>query len=228
MQHGGMGTIETYTISAGKRYRVVYRRPDHRQTSKRGFTTKRAAQLFLASIEVAKARGEFIDAGAARVSINELAIGWLEGQTHLKPSSFRPVEAAWRVHVKSAWGGRVVGEVQHSEVQRWVSRLAASGKSPTVVLRAYGVLAGILDIAVRDRRILVNQARGVNLPRRVSKKHVYLSHAQVTRLAANSGKHGLLVNVLAYTGLRWGGGDCPACSRSRRNSQATDGGSKCG
>jgi len=59
-----MGTIEAYETARGKRYRVRYRRPDHRQTDKRGFRTKRDADLFLATVEVAKATGEYIDPGA--------------------------------------------------------------------------------------------------------------------------------------------------------------------
>jgi integrase len=72
------------------------------------------------------------------------------------------------------------------------------------VLRAYGVLAGILDTAVRDRRVSVNVARGVNLPRKVGKEHPYLSHEQVAALAEASGNRAALVLLLAYTGLRWG------------------------
>ena len=54
------------------------------------------------------------------------------------------------------------------------------------------------------RSILSNPARGVKLPRKVAKEHVYLTHAQVHSLASESGKHGPLVLLLAYTGLRWG------------------------
>ena len=201
-----MGTIESYTVAAGKRYRVIYRRPDHRQTSKRGFPTKREAELYLATVEVAKARGEFIDAAAARTRIDELGAEWLRHQTHLKPSSRRPVEIAWRVYVQPVWGRRAVGEIRHSDVQSWISKFSTEDKqrSATTILRAYGVLAGILDVAVHDRRILTNPARGINLPRKLKKEHRYLTHAEVGRLAENSGKHRFLVYVFAYTGLRWG------------------------
>ena len=37
-------------------------------------------------------------------------------------------------------------------------------RSATVVIRAYGVLAAILDVAARDRRILPNPGRGVKMP----------------------------------------------------------------
>ena len=53
-----MATIEPYDTTAGRRYRVRYRMPDHRQTDKRGFRTKREAEEFLATVEVAKVPGQ--------------------------------------------------------------------------------------------------------------------------------------------------------------------------
>jgi integrase len=43
-----------------------------------------------------------------------------------------------------------------------------------------------------------------NLPRKMAKRHVYLSADDVHRLADESGQHRALVLVLAYCGLRWG------------------------
>lgn len=96
-----------------------------------------------------------------------------------------------------------MGEVRHSDVQNWLTSFAA-GRSATTVLRAYGVLAAILDVAVRDRRILSNPARGVKLPRKSKKKRAYLTASQVELLASESGRFASLVYLLAYTGLRWG------------------------
>ncbi|MFP3466947.1 tyrosine-type recombinase/integrase [Leifsonia sp. SIMBA_070] len=198
-----MGSVLSYEASGGRRYRVMYRTPDHRQTTKRGFKTKREAELYLATVETNKARGEYIDASAARVTIASLGTEWLANQTHLKPSSLRPLEIAWRLQVEPRWGKVPVGDVRHSDVQTWVTSLSA-GKSATTVLRAFGVLAGILDVAVKDRRVTVNVARGSRLPRKVARAHRYLSHQQVHDLATASGKHEVLVLLLAYTGLRWG------------------------
>ncbi|MDO9591132.1 MAG: site-specific integrase, partial [Microcella sp.] len=92
---------------------------------------------------------------------------------------------------------------RHSEISAWCSQLSAE-KSSTVVRRAHGVLAAILDVAVRDRRISANPARGVPLPRRAPKRRSYLSHAQVGALVRQSGDSSALVAFLAYTGLRWG------------------------
>ncbi|CAH0274625.1 Putative prophage phiRv2 integrase [Arthrobacter sp. Bi83] len=207
-----MATIEPYHTTAGRRYQVRYRKPDRTQTKKRGFRTKRDAELFLASVEVSKARGEFIDAMAAKALIGPLGAAWLARQTHLKPSAYRPLESAWRIHVLPAWGSVAVADVRKTAVQQWVSEMtlgdpgatpARKPKGATLVIRAYGVLASILDDAVSDRRTLSNPARGVSLPRKVKKPHVYLTHEQVHALAAAS-KYPGLVLVLAYCGIRWG------------------------
>lgn len=208
-----MGSVTPYDTSDGKRYRVRYRKPDRSQTDKRGFKTKRDAELFLASVEVSKARGEFIDATAAKMTVGTLGATWMASLTHLKPSTMRVVEMAWRVHVEPVWGKREIGGVLHSDVQTWVSRMTAGDvaesatRKPlaaTSVLRNYGILASILDIAVKDRRLAVNPARGVNLPKKVKKQRHYLTHEDVWALAAASKEHESLVLFLAYTGLRWG------------------------
>src|SRR3954451_20176125 len=147
-----MAGVEAYQTAHGRRYRVRYRKPDRTQTDKRGFRTRRDAELFLASIEVSIARGEFVDAGAARATIGELGSSWIRNQTHLKPSYWRTLESTWRRHVEPRWGMVAVSAVRHSEVQSWVSGITERGLSASTALRAYGILAAILDTAVKDRR----------------------------------------------------------------------------
>lgn len=196
--------IYSYKTNTGQTlYRVTYRTPEHQQRQKRGFTRKKDAELFLSGVEVSKARGEFIDSQEGKVTVSTLGDTWIKTQTHLKPSSFHALEVGYRLHVLPRWGETRIGEIRHSQVQAWVSDLATR-KSATTVIRAYGVLAKILDIAVKDRRLLENPARGVTLPRKAKKAHAYLTHAQVQALAEASKGHSALVYLLAYTGLRWG------------------------
>ncbi len=83
--------------------------------------------------------------------------------------------------------------------------MRAQGAGATTVLRAHGVLSGILADAVKAKRLAVNPAKGVeNLPRKTTRRHEYLSADDVHRLADESGQHRALVLVLAYCGLRWG------------------------
>lgn len=204
-----MATIEPYQTAGGKRYRVRYRDPDRRQTQKRGFKTKRDAQAFAATVEVSKLKGEYISPSDGRTTVGELGPAWLGRQAHLKPSAFAPVEVAWRLRVEPRWGTVQLADIRPSAVQQWIADLSRGNEATkplgaTVVIRTHGVLASILDTAVRDRLIPSNPARRLNLPRKQRKRPTYLTHEQVDSLAHESGEHGALVLLLAYTGLRWG------------------------
>ena len=201
-----MGSIAPYESAHGRRYRVRYRRPDHTEAEKRGFRTKREAELYLSSVTVSMAMGTYVDPARARVALGFFADGWLRSKRPpmLKPSSYEGIERSWAAHVAPVWAHRDLSSIQRSEVQAWVADLG-SRRSRSVVVRSLGVLAGILDVAVDDHRLASNPARGVrNLPRpRSGKRRVYLTHEQVAALASCAA-HTDLVLLLAYTGLRWG------------------------
>lgn len=199
-----VGSVTSYEIAAGRRYRVRWYTPEHREREKKGFRTKKAADLFLASQDLTMARGEYIDASLAKATVSERATSWMAGKaTKLKPSAYRALEITWRLHVEPRWGSVALVAIEHSSVQDWINELAAE-RSATVVRRAHQILAGILDVAVKDRRVSRNAARGVDLPRKKTKPHVYLTHEQVDALAREAGQFDTLVLVLAYTGIRWG------------------------
>jgi integrase len=62
-----------------------------------------------------------------------------------------------------------------------------------------------LSDALKSRWLTVNPARGAeNLPRRIARRHHYLTAPEVYALAAKAGEHRVLVLVLAFCGLRWG------------------------
>lgn len=202
-----MATISKYQTSTGTTlYRVRYRTPDHRQTDKRGFKTKRAAEAFAATVEVKKLTGEFIPETAGRITVAELAPDWLTRKEQATaPSNYRMIESAWRVHVQPKWGHWQVSKVSVPDVESWVAQMVRDGRGATTVLRAHGVLSGVLSDAVKARRLASNPARGIDgLPRKATRRHIYLSADDVHRLATEAGQHRPLVYVLAFCGLRWG------------------------
>lgn len=196
-----MATIERYRTSTGAtRYMVRYRTPQHTQTKKRGFTTKRDAEAFANTVEVEKLTGSYVAPSLGQVTVSELGKDWLTRQAHHKASWSARLESVWRVHVEPKWGRRRIADIRKTEVQKWVADLKLS---PSSVAHAHTVLAGILDDAVADRRLVANPARGVKLPRKVPKVRNYLTAAQASALAGES-KHPDIVLLLATTGLRWG------------------------
>jgi integrase len=202
-----MATISRYRTRSGATfYRVRYRTPDHRQTDKRGFATKRAAESFAAELEVRKMRGEYIAPTLGKITVGELAANWLarkKGAT--APSHYRMLESAFRVHVQPRWGNVPVADVDLLAVEEWITGMVDRAAGASTVLRAHGVLSGILADAVKGKRLAANPAKGVeNLPRKTARRHVYLSADDVQRMADAAGPHRTLVITLAYCGLRWG------------------------
>ena len=160
-----MATIEKYeTTSGATRYRVRYRTPDNRQTDKRGFAEK-DAEAFAVEVEGRKLRGEYVAPSMGRATVGELGNAWLERQRgHLKPNSWRSIEVSWRVHVAPKWSRTAVANVVYTDVQAWVSEVGQR-RGAKVVRGAQAVLYGILEDAVRDRRIASNPAHRVKLRR---------------------------------------------------------------
>ncbi|MBN6777393.1 tyrosine-type recombinase/integrase [Pseudoclavibacter alba] len=200
-----MAQILAYDTAKGRRWKVRYATPSGKDTTKRGFVTKRDATAFLNSLEVSKAKGEYVAPSGGRELVGDLYERWIMLKGTLKPSTLHSLRTAWKVHVEPVWGDRRIGSIQKSEVQAWVTGMhVQGGKSATVVLRAHGILAGVLDLAVDDGLIAANRARGVDLPRKGKGHHAYLTWEQVLALADAAGTHGDLVLFLATTGLRWG------------------------
>ena len=199
-----MASIEAYETKKGRRYRVRYVKPDRKPTDRRGFRTKREAQMFLNTVEVSKLDGTYVDPTKGKVTVGELAEPWRARQSHLKITTSTGIEQALRIHVLPEWGNVRVADVKRSAVADWVASMSQT-RSPTVVLRAHGALLGILNDAVRDRLIHTNPAADLdNLPRRRKTEHIYMTHEQVQAFAEGSNGRDCLVYIACYTGLRWG------------------------
>lgn len=193
------------------RYRVQFKNDKGRWTQKWGFKTKAEADQYASGVEVAVSRNEYVTPSDSRATVGQLAPAWLhKKETSLRPSSYRPLEAAWRNHVAPVWGNRTIKTILPTEVEAWIADLqrgtTTSGRNAvgaSMVIRCHEILAGVLDDAVKDKRLLVNPARGVKLPKKSKRSNVYLTHEQIAALAAASGRPELIY-TLAYTGIRWG------------------------
>lgn len=204
-----MGSIEHYETAKGRRYRVLYRRPDRKQTQKRGFTTKKAAELFLATTEVDIAQGRYLDPSLARVTMADWLQTWLAARGDLRATTRSRIESIIETHIVPELGTIPIGNVTRLRVQEWASALPGA---PATVRKIVNVLSGALRFAVEDGRLPSNPAQRLKLPKPTKTLKRYLSHDQVAALAQaidqskDGRKHGygLVVLVLAYCGLRWG------------------------
>ena len=111
----------------------------------------------------------------------------------------------WRAHVADKWGDLQVTKVSPPDVKAWVADLVAAGTGVPTIENALGVLRMVLKDAAEDGRLIRNPCEGINAPKRQHNSRAYLTHQQVEQLATAVGEvDGLVVRLLAYTGLRWG------------------------
>lgn len=210
-----MASMEPYNTAKGRRYMVRYRKPDRKSTMRRGFRTKREAQVFLNTVEVSKLEGLYVDPTAGKRTVASLGAHWLASQAHVKASSKKVYETALRVHVLPQFGALPVSSVKRAQVHDRVAGMTNRNKplSARTVRRARFVLQAILELAVDDKLIARNPARGIKtLPTIRHRKNVYLTYEQVERVAAaadrhhligHRGKYGFVIYIAAYMGLRW-------------------------
>jgi len=118
-----VASITPHETSAGKRYRVRYPKPDHSQTDKRGLRTKREAKMFLASVEVAKHTGRYIDPSRSRVTIGTWMTAWIDSRSDLRASTLDRVQGVIRNHIVLGLGAIAVADLGRLQAQQWASRL---------------------------------------------------------------------------------------------------------
>jgi integrase len=185
------------------KWRARYRDANHREHA-RHFPRKRDAEQWLASQEVAIARGEWVDPARSKITVGEWLRAWLALQVQLKPTTMVRYEVALRCQILPRFEFVPLSRMTHSEVSSWVPSLIDEGLAPATVRYAHRVLSLGLTAAVRDGRLVRNVAEGVPIPRVVAIPKRFLTHDQVQALADACPPYGTLIRVLAYTGLRWG------------------------
>jgi hypothetical protein len=77
-----MARISRYqTASGATLYSARYYTPDRGETQRRGFTTKRDAEAFAATVEVSKLKGEYVAPALGRATVGKLASDLARSQT---------------------------------------------------------------------------------------------------------------------------------------------------
>ena len=202
-----MATIEKYqTASGATLYRVRYRTPDHRSTQKRGFTTKRDAEMFAATVEVAKMRGEYV-----------VADGRQDDDRRTRPARGFSVSAAMRNRRASgrteapgmctshrAGPTRRIADIRRSDVAAWVADLS---RQPRPGHRSDGLHSAQTDsrrCRGRPDAGVQSGARGEAAETGSAAQRCILTADQLQRLADESGRYRSLVLLLGVGGLRWG------------------------
>lgn len=186
------------------RWRARYRGPDGRERS-RTFPRKTEAEKFLAGIETALARGEWLDPARGSMKVDEWARAWMPTLTDLRPTTRQRLAGIVELHVLPEFGHRKLSSLSNAEIREWAGRMTKTGKGATTVRKSVFALRRMLDAAIADRRLTFNAAQNVPLPAEKSTEQRFLSQAEVEALAeAIDPKYRAMVLLGAFGGLRWG------------------------
>ena len=218
-----MASIEGRHVRGQDRFLVRYRDPSGKQKA-RTFMSKKEAAAYEAEVRTDMRRGTYLDPQAGQTKVESWAGRWLAAQGHLKPSTRARYKGLLDVQILPTWGGYSLQDVDFLDVQGWVSDLTGSGLSGSSVRQAHRVFSLLMETAVRSKRLSVNPAVGVKLPRASKPEKSFLTHEQVIALAEAAGEPKVaapdlppspqarrlagerrtIILVLSYCGLRWG------------------------
>ncbi len=126
------------------RWRARYRGPDGRQRSKT-FDRRSDADRWLASIEVSRARGEWVDPALGKRTFAGWAEEWSQSNVDLRPSTLNRDLGIVRVHLLPCFGSVPLARITHSMVRGFVADMLATGAhSPATVRKVGQILSKIM------------------------------------------------------------------------------------
>ncbi len=140
-----MSSIDKRETPVGPRWDVRYRDPDRKQR-KKSFPREGEAKKFAASVETDKARGQYVDDRAGKVTFKEYAQEWLARQG-FGESTRQAVELRLRNHAYPVLGHLALSSVQPETLQRWLRTLAplAASYRRVIAVNVSSVFADAVD-----------------------------------------------------------------------------------
>lgn len=178
--------------------------PDGREHS-RTFKTRGEATAHQAATRTDQTRGTWRDPDLGTIPLNEYAEQWLARRHKISNNTRRRLQATITNQLNPTLGDRTIGSIRTTDVEELVERLDAEDLAPRTIKKAILALSAMLEKAAREGRCQPNICRHVELPRPAADEQLWLTPAEVERLAGVLGDYyGLMVLMDAYTGLRQG------------------------
>lgn len=188
---------------------------DTGQEHSKVFSHKDAAQAHLDKVTADVVKGEYVSPRASAVTFGVVASEWLESKAAKAPKTVAGYRSLLDKLILPRWRDAKLKDMTHADIQRWISGLSVNGSvrtegkglSASRVIQTHQCMSAVLKYAIRTERLSKNVATGVELPRKVSTEHRYLTHTQLLALAhaLDDAYHlGALTLVLGYCGLRTG------------------------
>jgi integrase len=203
--HGSQGSVYPYPTAQGTRWRYVVRRSDGKQTSKRGFTSPRAAR------EACRRLSEQVNRGEVRHTKETFGSwwdGWLrQRKPYLEPNAWRAYEVDGRKRLLPEFKEVRLDKLDGDLVRAWMVEQAESVEAGEIAAKTInntlGTLVVCLNAAAKELVIASNPAIGIERLPSAHIEHDYLRlHEIPLYLDACIEVYRPLAEVLVRGGLR--------------------------
>src|SRR5437879_2454121 len=190
---------------AGNRWRARYVGPDGREHNKT-FGRKIDAERFLATVEVDKLRGEWVDPRRGRQTFGEWASEFEASRVGLQRTTQAQHSVALRTHILPVFGSRPLASITPMDVRSFAARLVAEGMAPSYVTKHLRILSQIMKAAAQDQLIARNPCEGVKGPGEDPvDETIFLTAEDLNALAEQiPDRFRPMVLLAGYRGLRFG------------------------
>lgn len=193
-----------------------------RRYKKRGFGTKKEAELALAKwrYEVAlmeEGKGltsnglapkEVMAVSEAPITLITYAKQWLDYRHRLSDNTKELYHSILRMHIFPSLGTIPLQQLTAEHVQQFVQGLSAKGLSDSTIKRVFSLLHAILQAAVKTDRIPRNVAALVEKPtirrRSFTVWSLELIRTFLSRLQEEGGRYAIVFALAILTGMRQG------------------------
>jgi integrase len=203
--YGSRGGVYPYPTAQGTRWRYVVRRSDGKQTSKRGFTSQRAAR------DACRRVVEQVERGEVRHTEHTFASWWdawlRRRKPYLEPNSWRAYDVDGRKRLLPEFKDVRLDRLDVEHVRVWMERqgeaVEAGSVAAKTVNNTLGTFVVCLNAAVKDRVIASNPALGIERLPPAHIEHDYLRlHEIPLYLDCCVDVYRPLAEVLVRAGLR--------------------------
>lgn len=186
------------------RWQVRYRSPNGKERAK-NFERKLDASRFAASVELTKAKGQWVDPRLGRRSFESWVSEWLTTLVDLRTSTLDRERRVLTKYLLPRFGAVPLAKITTTEVRGFIAELNDERRSAASVRKIGQVLAKIMAAAVEEGLIMGSPCVGLRLPLEPRREMLFLNSGEVDELASAIGAHYRpLIYTAAYGGLRWG------------------------
>jgi len=147
-------------------------------------------------------KGTWVDPDRIGETLGKYSKTWLKNKVEISGKTMATYVSQLNVHILPTLGEASLTSITNSDVRAWLADLIDSEVGSTTLRQSLRLLRAILEDALNAGLCSHNATKGIRTAKQAKKKAKALTPDQVKALAAECGKYGNLIELLAATGIR--------------------------